>query len=321
MSSYPVTVPPAQSYHSVAVPPAQSYHSVAVPPAQSYKVFVPLMGASVTVDQIRTEIAIQEYGVVIDVQFLPLYKTPKFCANHVKTSDIKAAALTIRKPTGSEGRANFIYRRIHSGKSCIVKPVVIKDPIFEFWNLKKYEETTSEIRESVDELTSRLEELRRIVDTILIEKQLTAHYNKMRHVYEELVQKLVVDALLMEKQLEAHRNKMRDVYEELMENTTFEYRGYTENGCNENTGLDTVTTLSKCITFNYCVKCGEHLDENQHGSNFKICMKCYTGFARNQSYKMDYDDEDYDYELEEECAERLREDLLDSYLESHDDWY
>ena len=280
-----VAVPLAQSY-SVAVPPAQSSW-VAVPPAQSYKVFVPLMGASVTVDQIRTEIAIQEYGVVTDVQFLPLYKTPKFCANYVKTSDIKAAALTIRKPTGSEGRAIFIYRRIHSGKSCVVKPVVIKDPVFEFWNLKKYEETTSEIRESVDELTSRLEELRLLVDTLLIEKQLKAHHSKMRHVYEELTEK-----------------------------TTFEYRGYTEDGCYENTGLDMVTTLTKCIVFNYCVNCGEHLDKNQHDCNFKLCTKCYTGFARSPAYN----NSQY-YESDEEREERLREDRLDSYLDRHDDWY
>jgi hypothetical protein len=123
--------------------------------------------------------------------------------------------------------------------------------------------------------------------------------------------------------LEEHQNQMRNSLEELTEDITFEYRGYTENGCNENTGLDTVTTLSKCITFNYCVNCGEHLDENQHGSNFKICTKCYNGFARNQSYKNDYDDEDYDYEWEEERAERLRkdrEDEFDDYLDRDDDW-
>jgi len=259
----------------------------------SYKVFVPLMSASITVDQIRTEISIQEYGLVTEVQFLPLYKTPKFCDNYVKPSDIKSAAITIRKPANETVcRENFLYWRVRSGRSCVVKPSAFKDPIFEFWHLKPYEETTSEIRESVDDLTSRLDELRRQVDTLLMEKQLQAHYDKMRHVFEELT-----------------------------EDAVFEYRGYTENGCNENTGIDTVTTLTKRITFNYCVKCGEHLDENQHGSNFKICTRCYTGFAVNQSYKIDYDDEDYDYELEEERAERLREDLLDSYLDSHDDWY
>ena len=127
-------------------------------------------------------------------------------------------------------------------------------------------------------------------------------------------------ALVVEESLSAHQDAMRHVFEELTEDTVFEYRGYTENGCNENTGLDTVTTLTKRIVFNYCVKCGEHLDENQHGCNFKLCTKCYTGFAVNQSYKIDYDDEDYDYDDEEDRAERLREDRLDSYLDRHEDW-
>ena len=288
----------------------------------TYKVFVPLMSASITVDQIRTEIAIHEYGLVTEVQFMPLYKTPKFCSNYVKPADIKSAAITIRKPANETVcRENFLYWRVRSGRSCVVKPTAFKDPLFEFWHLKPYEETTSEIRDSVEDLTYRLEELRRQVDTLLMEKQLQAHRNKMRHVFEELVKKPVVDTLLIEKQLQVHHHKMRHVFEELTEDTVFEYRGYTENGCNENTGIDTVTTLIKRITFNYCVKCGEHLDENQHGCNFKLCTKCYTGFAINQSYKIDYDDEDYDYEYEEDRAERLREDRLDDFIDRHDDWF
>ena len=136
----------------------------------TYKVFVPLISASITVDQIRTEISIQEYGLVTEVQFLPLYKTPKFCDNYVKPSDIKSAAITIRKPANETVcRENFLYWRVRSGRSCVVKPAAFKDPLFEFWHLKPYEETTSEIRESVDDLTSRVDELRRLVDTLLME--------------------------------------------------------------------------------------------------------------------------------------------------------
>jgi hypothetical protein len=249
------------------------------------------MSASITVDQIRTEIAIHEYGLVTEVQFMPLYKTPKFCNNYVKPADIKSAAITIRKPADETMcRENFLYWRVRSGKSCVVKPAAFKDPLFEFWHLKPYEETTSEIRESVDELTCRLEELRRIVYTLLVEKYIAAHRNKMGHVFEELTEK-----------------------------TVFEYRGYTENGCNENTGIDTVTTLSKRIVFNYCVNCGEHLDKHQHDCNFKLCTKCYNGFARNQAYNTQCYHDECDYECEEDREERLREDRWNSYLDRHDE--
>lgn len=112
--------------------------------SQVYKVFVPLMGASVTVDQIRTELSIHEYGILVCAEFLPLVRKPKWCNNAIAPNDIKSAVLTIRRPMVDTDlnlcRENYLYWEIQKEHSRVLKPAIFKDPVFEFWHLRKYQE-------------------------------------------------------------------------------------------------------------------------------------------------------------------------------------
>ena len=259
------------------------------------------MGASVNVDQIRTELLIQEYGMVVRAEFLPLANLPRFNKKSINTSDIKSAILYIQTPSDSSiSRYNFMFWRISNGKSISFRPIFAKDPVFEFWHFKKCMESKLD--------PPAMESLELTVTT------LKSNVEKLRDDVDELIQS---------KFIKKHNEAMREVVRQLS-NCLFECRRYYEE-----TGLSRVylgpPMESRCIEFAYCPCCGEHYNENQAGCNLAYCDNC-NRFNPMSSYSGGYDSEDSDEyyyedgETETEFRRKCAEDSFEDVRDRYEDW-
>jgi hypothetical protein len=129
-----------------------------------YKIFVPLVSSSVTVNQFRTELLIQEYGRLTEIEFVSLKRAPRALPCGTPLTELTSAILTIELPSGKDRNtslADMLHWRIHSGHAVVMKPVIFKDPILQFWHLRPYNPPSPEvaIERRVAQLETRLQEL------------------------------------------------------------------------------------------------------------------------------------------------------------------
>ena len=146
-----------------------------------YKIFVPLVSSSVTVNQFRTELLIQEYGRLREIEFVSLKRAPRALPCGTPLTELTSAILTVELPSGKHrdtSRADMLHWRIHSGHAVVMKPTIFKDPLLQFWHLRPYMAPSPEfaMEQHMAQLENRLHKLYQL-----------RHRNDMNVVFHQLL--------------------------------------------------------------------------------------------------------------------------------------